>query len=50
MRLERAEADLQHPAGAAPRVEDGAAAAFAVRIDEVVDRGFEPGLGERIDH
>ena len=37
-------------ARAAPGMEHGAAAAFAVGIDEVVDRRIDAGLRQRVDH
>ena len=34
---------------AAPGVKNGAAAAAAVRVDEIADRHFDPGLAKRLD-
>ena len=49
MRARRREADFQHVMRAAPGVKDDAAAAVAVRVDEIADRRFDPGLAERLD-
>ena len=49
MRARRREADLEHVARAAPRMQHGAPAALAMRVDQVVDRRVEPGLRERVD-
>ena len=50
MRLERGEPNLEHVVRAASCVEDSAAAAVAMRVDQVVDRGIEPGLRQRLRH
>ena len=49
MRARGGKPDLEHVMGAAPGVEYGAAAAFAVRVDEIGDRRIEPGLPQRLD-
>ncbi len=43
------EADLQHFVRAAPGMQDGAAAAVAMGIDQIADRRLEPGLLQRFD-
>ena len=50
MRLERGESNLEHVVRPASCVEDGAAAAGAMRVDQVVDRGIEPGFRQRLRH
>ena len=49
MRARGRKADFEHVVGAAPGVEDGAAAAVAVGVDEIADRRVEPGLAQRLD-
>src|SRR5579863_3445539 len=49
MRARGGEAYLKHPMRAAPGVEHGPAAALAMRVDEVGDRGIEAGLPQRRD-
>ena len=44
MRPERRESDLEHVMRAAPRMEHGAAASLAMRVDQIVDRRLEPAL------
>ena len=48
--LSDAKADLDDVAPPAAGMKDGAAAALAVRIDDVVDRRVEPDLRQRLDH
>ena len=49
MRARRREADLEHVALAAARMEHRAAAAVAMGVDQIVDRRVEPGLRQRLD-
>src|SRR6185312_4215184 len=44
------EADLQDVLLAAPRMEDGTAAAVPVGVDEAADLGLDAGLRKRRDH
>ena len=44
MGAQRREADFEHVARAAPRMEDGAPAALAMGVDQLIDRRIEPGL------
>src|SRR5271165_2822836 len=46
MRLAGGESDFEHVAGAAARVENGAPASLAMRIDHLVYRHIEPDLRE----
>ena len=49
MRPRRGEADFEHVVGAAPGVKHGAAAALAMRVDQLGDRRVDIGLAERLD-
>ncbi len=49
MRKQRGEADFEHVMRAPPRMQDDAASAFAMRIDEIVHRRRDPRLRERGD-
>ena len=49
VRARRGEADLEHVALAAARMQHRAAAAFAMGVDQFVDRCVEPGLRQRLD-
>ena len=44
MRTRRRKTDFEHVMGAAPGVEDDAAAAVAVSVDEVGNRRLDAGL------
>src|SRR6185503_14818939 len=50
VRLERGEADLKHVVRAPSCVEYGTAASIPARVDQVVNRGIEPGLRQRLRH
>ena len=49
MRAGRRETDLEHIVGAAAGVKDDAAAAVAMRVDEIGDRRINARLAQRID-
>ena len=49
MRARGREADFEHVLGAAPRMEHDAAAAVAVRVDQLADRRLDAGLPQRFD-
>ncbi len=50
MRARGGEADFEHVMAAAPGMENGAAAALAMGVDEVGDRRVEAGLPQRLDN
>ena len=50
MRARRRKSDFQHIVRAAAGVKHGAAAALAVRVDEIADRRVEAGLPKAVDH
>ena len=47
MRARGGKADFEHLMGAAARVKDDAAAAFAMGVDEIADRRVDAGLAQR---
>ena len=49
VRARRGETDFEHVMGEAAGVKDGAAAAFAMRVDEIADRRVDAGLPQRLD-
>ena len=49
MRARRGEADFEHVVDAAPGMKHGAAAAVAMRVDQLGDRRVDTGLAERLD-
>ena len=49
VRAQRGKPDFEHAVRTAPRMQDGATAAFAMGVDELVDRRTEPRLRQRLD-
>ena len=50
VRARRGKADFENVAVAAARMQHGAAAAFAMRVDDRLDRRDQPGMLQRLDH
>ncbi len=49
VRARRRKADFEHVVGAAPAMKHGAAAAVAMRVDQLGDRRLDAGLAQRLD-